>query len=99
MQGEDETTEPGAPHLLAGPPEARALAELAALVRFYANRLEQFVAEIRRDAEAAVSPNLRALVVRDLRELGRDFSRTADALSPRAAAEPPPAPDEKPDPT
>lgn len=97
MQDADETTQPGTPKLLTGTPEAQALAQLAAMVRFYGQRLEQFTGEILRGDpnEAPLTMAQRTALGRDLRELGDDFTVTAERVAPRP---PPPGTEPPPDP-
>jgi hypothetical protein len=85
MQDADETTQPGAPKMLTGPPEAQALAQLAAMLRFYGQRLEQFTGEILRapPGESPLTEAQKTALGRDLRELGDDFTVTAARVAPR----------------
>lgn len=78
MQDDDEKTEPGRPSLLVGPPEARAIAELATTVSFYARRLELLSNAIRRNM---LTDAQSLLLARDLRETGKEFLRGAEAVN------------------
>lgn len=77
--GDDDITQPGAPRMLDGPPEARAVAELAAVLRFYAGRLDQLAGELRR---GPMDIGQRAGLGRDLREVSNAFAQDAERVAP-----------------
>lgn len=77
--GDDDITQPGAPRMMDGPPEARALAELAAVLRFYAERLDQLAGEVRR---VPLDVGQRAALARDMREVGKAFEHDAERVGP-----------------
>lgn len=79
MEGDDDITQPGAPRLLEGPPEARALAELAAVMRFFGDRLEQLAGELRR---APLTDAQRSGLGRDLREVAKACALDAERIAP-----------------
>jgi len=79
MQGPDEVTEPGGPILLDGPEEARALANLAVMLRFYAAQMEQMAGEARR---APLEDEVRSAMWHRLRGLANDFAQTANTMAP-----------------
>jgi hypothetical protein len=79
MQEPDEVTEPGAPVLLDGPKEARDLANLAVMLKFYAAQLEEMAGEARR---APLSTERRQAMWHRLRELTVDFIKATAVLAP-----------------
>lgn len=79
MQGPEEVTEPGGPALLEGCEEARALANLAVMLRFYAVQVEQMAGEARR---APLKPGEWSVMWHRLRGLANDFAQTANAMAP-----------------
>jgi hypothetical protein len=85
MEEKDETTAPGGPVLLEGPEEAKALANLATMLRFYAAQIDQMAGEARR---GPLAPRRRSAMWNRLRGLANDFSKTANALAPWNAPRP-----------
>jgi hypothetical protein len=79
MQDPEEKTEPGGPVLLEGPEEARALANLAVMLRFHAAQLEQMAGEVRR---APPTQEQKAALWQRMRGLASDFNQTANVLAP-----------------
>lgn len=79
MQGPEEVTEPGGPLLLEGPKEARDLANLAVMLRFYATQVEQLAAEARR---SPLEPGQRGAMWQRLRGLANDFAQAANTMAP-----------------
>lgn len=78
--GHDDKTHPGVHRFSEGSPETRALAELAAMVRFYSGRLDQLLGEVQRNG---MTDGQRGMLVRDLREVGEDFVMASKRLGPR----------------
>jgi hypothetical protein len=78
--GHDDKTHPGLHRLSEGTPETRALSELATMVAFYSGRLEQLVGEVQRNG---MTDGQRGVLVRDLREVGRDFVNASERLAQR----------------
>lgn len=79
MQGPEEVTEPGGPALLEGCEEARALANLAVMLKFYAAQVEQMAGEARR---APLQSDERGALWHRLRGLANDFAQTANTMAP-----------------
>ncbi len=79
MQDPDEVTAPGGPLLLEGPGEARAIADLAVMLKFYASQLEQLAGELRR---GPATTEQRAGMYQRMRRLAGDFAQTTNLLAP-----------------
>jgi hypothetical protein len=86
MQDPDEVTAPGGPLLLDGPVEARAIADLAVMLKFYASQLEQLAGELRR---GPATSEQRATLYQRMRSLAGDFAQITNLLAPWNAPRPP----------